>query len=140
EQEDIFYYFTIGNENYPQPPMAEGVRDGILRGLYRFRKADGRKQKESARKERPRHVHLLGSGAILNEVVKAQQMLAERYDGAADVCSVTSYTELRREALDVERWNLLRPDKKPKVPYVTHCFADESGVFVAAVDFLRALP
>jgi pyruvate dehydrogenase E1 component len=140
KEEDIFYYFTIGNENYPQPVMPTGVRDSILRGLYRFRKTEGRKQKTGAHKGRSYSVHLLGSGAILNEVVKAQQILAEKYDVAADVWSVTSYTELRREALDVERWNLLHPDKTPRVPYVSQCFENEPGVFVAASDYLKALP
>ncbi|MBI1853958.1 MAG: pyruvate dehydrogenase (acetyl-transferring), homodimeric type [Planctomycetes bacterium] len=131
--EAIFYYMTIGNENYLQPAMPEGTRDGILRGLYRLRKAEG------AGKSKKR-AQLFGSGSILNEVVKAQAILAEKYGVAADVWSVTSYKELRREALDVERWNMLHPTEKAKVPYVTHCLGSEPGVFVAASDYMKVLP
>ncbi|HXH07319.1 MAG TPA: pyruvate dehydrogenase (acetyl-transferring), homodimeric type [Vicinamibacterales bacterium] len=134
--ESIFYYLTVMNEQYEQPPMPEGVRDGILKGMYRFRPAPdvGRRGKPVPRAQ------LLGSGAILNEVVAAQRLLAERYGVAADVWSVTSYNELSREALAVERWNMLHPDQPRRVPYITACLADAPGVVVAASDYLKLLP
>ena len=131
-QEEIFYYITLMNENYPQPPMPEGVKEGILRGLYRF--------KASAKRGAKLRAHLLGSGAILNEALKAQEILEEKFHIAADVWSVTSYKELHRDALDVQRWNLLHPDEEPRVPYVTEVLGREKGVFVAASDYVRALP
>ena len=135
QQEDVIYYLTIGNEMYRQPAMPDGVREGILRGIYRLHGSppDG----DSGE---PPRVHLLGSGAILNEVVKAQAMLAERYGVAADVSSVTSYTELRRDALDAERWNMLHPQDEPRIPYVRQQFDDGPAVFVAASDYLKAVP
>lgn len=134
EQEGVFYYLTVGNENYTQPPMPEGedVKEGILRGMYKFRPS----QKSKAEL----HANLFGSGAIMNEVLKAQQMLEERYDIAADVWSITSYNELRRDALDVDRWNMLHPDEEPKVPYLKQCVGDTPSVFVAASDYVKALP
>ncbi len=131
EGEDIFYYITVTNEKYPQPPMPDDVRDGILKGMYKFR-ASG---KDSGHK-----AQLLGSGAILNQALKAQQMLAEKYDVAADVWSVTSYKELQRDGLDVERWNIRHPDQEPRVPYVTQCLADAPGPIVATSDYVKALP
>ena len=132
EREDVFYYLTVGNENYVQPAMPKDAAVGILRGAYCFRAAPNPKEKCKAQ--------LLGSGAILNEVVKAQQILAERYGVAADVWSVTSYKELRRDALACERWNRLNPGEKPRVPYVAEAFAKAPGVFVAASDYVAALP
>ncbi len=108
ENEDLFYYLTIYNENYPQPPMPEGVREGILKGIYRYKAAEGGKAA----------VQLFGSGPILNEALKAQQILAERYKVRADVWSVTSYNELRRDALAVERWNRLHPAEPERRPYL----------------------
>jgi pyruvate dehydrogenase E1 component len=132
--EDVFYYITVGNEPYAQPPMPEDVevREGIIRGMYRLRTAEG----DGAR---PR-VQLLGSGAILNEVLKAQALLADDFGVAADVWSVTSWTELRREALEVERSNMFNPSQEPRVPYVTRCFEGTAGPIVAASDYLKALP
>ena len=130
--EDVFYYLTLGNENYAQPALPEGAREGILNGMYRFRPSplgDGTVQ-----------AHLLGSGAILREVLAAQSTLAERYGIAADVWSVTSYTELRREALEAERWNMLHPGRPARIPYVRQCLSKAPGVFVAASDYLKALP
>jgi len=131
-QESVFYYLTVGNENYPQPPMPPGAQEGILRGMYRLRNAP-----EGAFRHRAR---LLGSGPILNEVLKAQALLAERYGVAAEVWSVTSYKELRRDALEAERWNLLHPAEPPRVPYVAQCLSGGSGPVVAASDFVKALP
>jgi pyruvate dehydrogenase E1 component len=131
-QESIFYYLTVGNENYPMPPMPKGVEKGILQGLYRFRPA--------ARPELKRRAQLLGSGAILNEVIQAQHMLDEKYEVAADVWSVTSYKELRRDALDCDRFNLLHPGQEPKAPHIMRCLEDAPGVLVAASDYAKALP
>ena len=132
DQESIFYYLTVENEAYPMPPMPQGVEEGILRGMYKFRAA-----KTGGKELR---AQLLGSGAIMNEVLKAQEILASEFNVAADVWSVTSYKELRRDALDVERWNMLNPTKTPQTPYVTQCLADEPGVVVAASDYVKALP
>ncbi len=132
--EEIFYYLTLGNENYAQPEMPASVRDGILRGMYRFRASELNQGGKAPRAQ------LLGSGAILNKALEAQQILAERYGVAADVWSVTSYKELYRDALATQRWNMLHPDAEPKKPYVTSCFGDDAGVFVAASDFVKALP
>jgi pyruvate dehydrogenase E1 component len=135
-QEDWIYYLTVGNETYQMPAMPQraDVRDGILKGMYRFKptKLKGAKAKVRAQ--------LLGSGAILNEVLKAQAILESDYGVAADVWSVTSYKELYRDAIEVERWNLLHPDQEAKVPYVTELLAKEKGVFVAASDYMKVLP
>ncbi|MCB1102097.1 MAG: pyruvate dehydrogenase (acetyl-transferring), homodimeric type, partial [Kiritimatiellae bacterium] len=132
EQESIFYYLTVGNENYAMPPMPEGAEDGILKGMYRFKEAGLKKPKHRAQ--------LLGSGAILNEVLKAQQILEDSYGVAADVWSVTSYKELRREAMEVERHNLFQPEEKPQVPYFTRQLEPTEGVIVAASDYVKAIP
>ncbi len=131
EQESVFYYLTVYNENYPMHPMPEGAREGILKGMYRFR-ASGQKSKLRAQ--------LLGSGPILNEVLKAQQVLEERYNVSADVWSVTSYKELHRDGLEAERWNMLHPGESVRRPYVSTCLQNADGVFVAASDYVRALP
>jgi pyruvate dehydrogenase E1 component len=131
EQESVFYYLTVMNEQYAMPPMPEGARDGVLKGLYRFKSADNGSAKLKAQ--------LLGSGAILNEVLAAQTLL-EKYDVAADVWSVTSYQELYRDGHACERWNMLHPGETPKVPYVTQCLKDAPGVIVAASDYLKILP
>lgn len=134
EQESVFYYLTVGNENYAMPHMPDGdsVKEGILKGMYKF--------KASENKDAKLHAQLFGSGAIMNQVLHAQKELEEKYNIAADVWSVTSYKELRRDGLDVERWNLLHPNEKPRIPYVTQCLADAPGVFVAASDYMKALP
>ncbi len=129
--ESIFYYLTLMNEQYEMPPMPEGAREGILKGLYRFNPATGG--------QKPR-VQLLGSGAILNEVIAAQKILDEKYGVPADVWSVTSYTQLAREAYACERWNMLHPLGEPRVPYVAQTLANAPGVVVAASDYLKVLP
>src|SRR5438270_199232 len=128
--EDIFYYLTLYNENYPQPPMPEGVEDGIVRGLYLFRKGE-----EGLR----RRITLLGSGSIMRQVLRAQELLQERYEVAADVWSVTSYQLLRNEALEIERLNRLHPEAEPKLPYLTQILGGTSPI-VAATDYLKSLP
>lgn len=133
-QEDVFYYLTVTNQNYPMPPMAaeEAVRTGVLKGMYKFKSSEATQLTHRAQ--------LFGSGAIMNEVLEAQRLLAERYAVAADVWSVTSYKELRRDGLEVERWNGLHPTEPRRVPYVQQCLADAPGVFVAASDYLKLLP
>jgi pyruvate dehydrogenase E1 component len=132
EQQDIFYYLTVTNEPYVQPPMPDGVREGILKGMYKF-KASGHENAQL-------RAHLFGSGAILNEALKAQKILEEKYDVAADVWSITSYKELYRDGHEVERWNMLHPSEFPRIPYITQCLEGETGVFVAASDYVKALP
>jgi len=129
--ENIFYYITVMNENYTMPPMPEGAREGILRGLYRFR---------AAAKDSKLRAQLFGSGTILREAIKAQEILAEKFGVAADVWSVTSYKELYRDAIETERWNMLHPLEKPRLPYVTETMKGAPGVFVAASDYLKSLP
>jgi pyruvate dehydrogenase E1 component len=134
EREDIYYYLTVGNENYAMLPMpaGEGVRKGILAGLYRVRPTD--------RPDAPLRAQLLGSGSILNEALKAQTLLAERYGVGADVWSATSYKELRRDALEAERWNLLNPGQPDRTPFFTAALQDTPGVIVAASDNVKTLP
>src|SRR6266542_2241179 len=132
EQEDIFYYITLMNEPWIQPGMPEGARDGILRGMYRFRAAQ---QKESKLR-----AQLLGSGAILQETIKAADILQEKYNVAADVWSVTSYKELYRDGNACERWNMLHPDEPQRTPFVNEQLAETEGVLVAASDYVKALP
>jgi len=132
--EDVFYYVTVYNENYVQPPKPEGADEGIVKGLYRF----------SAAPEIPGgakgHVRLLGSGSILPQVIAARDLLAERYGVAAEVYSATSYQQLRHGALDVDRWNRLNPDKPERVPYVARVLGPDGGPIVAASDWIRTLP
>jgi pyruvate dehydrogenase E1 component len=129
--ESIFYYITVMNEQYEMLPMPAGVREGILKGLYPLR-ASGKKSKARAQ--------LLGSGAILNEVLMAQQILDQQYNVSADVWSVTSYQELYRDGHAADRWNRLHPGEKPRVPYVTQCLAGTDGCIVAASDYVKLLP
>jgi pyruvate dehydrogenase E1 component len=131
QQEDIFYYLTVTNELYPMPEMPSGVREGILKGMYQL--------KSSSNPGAELRAQLFGSGAILNEVLKAQKLL-EDYKVAADVWSITSYKELYLEGHAAERWNMLHPLEEPRVPYVRQCLEDASGVFVAASDYLKVLP
>jgi len=132
DQESIFYYLTVMNEQYAMPEMPEGVREGILKGMYRFRAASKPDAKLRAQ--------LFGSGAILPEVIKAQEILESKYNVSADVWSVTSYTELYREGHRCERWNMLHPADKPKVPYVAQCLEKAQGVLIAASDYVKAMP
>jgi pyruvate dehydrogenase E1 component len=137
--EDIFYYLTLQNEPYPMPPMPEGAERGILDGLYLLRKAAEGEATER-RKQAGRYVRLFGSGSILMQVLKAQEVLAARYDVAADVYSATSYLQLRREALAAERWNMLHPEAEPRVPRVTQILAGSDAPVVAATDYMKAIP
>ena len=132
DQENIFYYITLMNENYPMPEMPKGAEEGILKGMYKFKASDKKNLKLKAQ--------LFGSGTILNEVIKAAHILEDDYRVSCDVWSVTSYKELRRDALDIERWNLLNPTKKAKQTYIEKVLAKEDGVFVASSDYVKTLP
>jgi pyruvate dehydrogenase E1 component len=116
----------------PEMPQGPEVRDGILKGLYRF--------KTSEKKDAKFRAQLFGSGTIMFEVLKAQEILEQKYGVAADVWSVTSYKRLYRDGNDCERWNMLHPGETPLVPYVTQCLKDAPGVFVAASDYMKVLP
>jgi pyruvate dehydrogenase E1 component len=131
DQESVFYYLTVMNEQYEMPAMPDGAREGILKGMYRVLPASNPKAKLKAQ--------LLGSGAILNEVLAAQKLL-EKYNVAADVWSVTSYQELYRDGHACDRWNMLHPTEAPRVPHVAKCLKDASGVIVATSDYLKVLP
>jgi pyruvate dehydrogenase E1 component len=131
-QEDVFYYITCLNENYAHPAMPAGAEDGIVRGMYLLKAAPPVKTAD-----RPR-VQLLGCGAILNEVIAGAALLAQDFGVAADIWSVTSFTELRREALAVERWNMLHPAETPRIPYVTQCLASRGDApVVASTDYMK---
>jgi len=127
-QEDMFYYVTVMNENYAHPPMPAGAAEGILRGMYRLRCRDGA------------GIQLLGSGTILREVIAAADMLESDWDIAANVWSVTSYTELRRDGMRVERCNRLDPESPAQASYIEQCLAATAGPVVAASDYVRAVP
>jgi pyruvate dehydrogenase E1 component len=130
EQEDRFYYLTVGNENYVQPEAPAGCREGVLRGIYKLRPSPAGEAV----------AQLLASGAILNEALRAQQILAERYQVAADVWSVTSFNQLRRDALGVERWNRLNPSRPARQPYVLEALDGARGPIVAATDYMKIVP
>jgi pyruvate dehydrogenase E1 component len=134
--EDLLYYVTLYNENYPMLSMPDSAVEGILRGLYKLRPAP-RERRGSSPKAK---VHLLGSGPILRSTLRAQELLADHFGIAADVWSATSYSALRRDALNCERWNLLHPTAEPRRSYVERVLADEQGIFVAATDYLKSMP
>jgi pyruvate dehydrogenase E1 component len=156
EGEDIFYYLTLYNENYPMPPMPAGVEDGILKGLYKFKsgpeipaRSSGRKSAPSSHQKNQSRLtsaateikaHIFGSGTIINSALKAQEILAERYGVSADVWSATSYKLLRTDALRCKRWNMLHPTAAPKKSHVETLLAKEQGVFVAVSDYMRLVP
>jgi pyruvate dehydrogenase E1 component len=131
EGEEIFYYLSLYNENYPMPAMPTGVEEGILKGLYKFKPgAAGKKHK----------AHIFGSGPIINSALKAQEILAERYNVSADVWSATSYKLLRTDAICCQRWNRLHPTQPSKKSYIETLLEKEQGVFVAVSDNIRAVP
>ncbi len=132
KEENIFYYLTVMNENYEHPAMPGDVREGILKGMYRFN--------QSPLKNATAQAQLFGSGAILPEVIKAQQILGEKYGVAADVWSITSYKELYKDAISTERWNMLHPTQAQRVPYVARALQNAPGVLVAASDYVKTLP
>ena len=128
--EDVFYYITLYNENYLMPAMPKGAAEGILRGLYRFKA--GSKAKHSAQ--------ILASGPMVNTALAAQQILADKYDVSADIWSATSYQQLYREARSVERLNRLHPERKPQLPYVTRVLGESKGPIVAVSDWVQEVP
>ena len=127
EQEDVFYYITTLNENYEHPPMPEGAAEGIVKGMYLFRSAEG---------SGPR-VQLLGSGAILREVIAGAELLERDFGIKAAIWSVPSFTELARDAQAVERWNLLHPNAEPRISHVERCLRGREGPVVASTDYVR---
>jgi len=130
DQESVFYYITMMNENYHQPAMPKGAEEGIRRGMYLLQKG-GRGKKR---------VQLMGSGTILMEVIAAAELLKKDWGVDSDVWSCPSFTELRRDGIDCERWNLLHPEQKPRVPYVQQCLAGHDGPAVASTDYMRSFP
>lgn len=128
EQENVFYYISLMNENYVQPDMPEGAEKGILKGMYCLK---------AANKPKKLHVQLLGSGTILREVIKAAEMLDADFGVTADIWSVTSFTELKREADELNRYHQFHPEEKPTLSYVTECFKDKKGPIIAATDYVR---
>ena len=132
KQEDVYYYITVMNENYEHPAMPDGVEDAIIKGMYRF------KQGQAGSKEAPR-VQLLGSGTILREVIAAADLLVNDFGVVADVWSVPSFTELRREAIEVERWNTLHPTETPRKSHVEACLGEREGPVIAATDYMRLM-
>jgi pyruvate dehydrogenase E1 component len=131
DNEDVFYYLTLYNQDYPMPAMPAGVEEGILRGLYLYRGAV----------QQARHrAQLFGSGPLLLQALRAQEILAAKFDVAADVWSVTSYPLLRNDALAAERWNRLHPGEPPRVPYVTRALENAPGPIVATSDQMKTLP
>ncbi len=127
-QEDVYYYITLMNENYSHPEMPKGSEAGILKGMYAFSKSKAKGHK----------VQLMGSGVILREVIAAAELLEKDWGVSPDVWSVTSFTELRREGLDAERWNMLNPEKKPKLSYVAECLAKAEGPVISSTDYMKS--
>ncbi|KAG9603392.1 hypothetical protein KCV01_g6857, partial [Aureobasidium melanogenum] len=130
EQQDIYYYITLLNENYLHPAMPEGVEEGIVKGLYLLRESEG------ISPDAPR-VQLMGSGSILNEVIAAAALLEQHYGVTSDIWSATSLTEVRRDGMAAERWNMLHPEDEPRVPYVQTCLAGHEGPVVVATDYMK---
>ncbi|MFN2388054.1 MAG: pyruvate dehydrogenase (acetyl-transferring), homodimeric type [Actinomycetota bacterium] len=131
ENEDVFYYITLYNENYPMPPMQAGIEEGILSGLYLFRQAPA---------DKTHRAQLLGSGAIMQQALRAQELLAQDHDVAAYVWSAPSYSQLRADALEVDRWNRLHPEEPPRQPYVTRALEATDGPVIAVSDSMAAVP
>jgi pyruvate dehydrogenase E1 component len=139
EGETAIYYIMVGNDNYMMPEMPDDkvndgrdIAEGIINGIYKFRSVESKNAEHRAQ--------LFGSGAIMNSTLRAQEILAEQFNIASDAWSVTSYTQLRRDAQTCQRWNMLHPDKKPKVSYIESVLEGHAGPFVAASDYVRALP
>ena len=130
-QESVFYYLTVTNENHKHPDMPKGVEAGIIKGMYLLH-VSNKKHKHT--------VQLLGSGTILREVEAAAELLRKEHSVNADVWSATSFNELRRDGLSVRRWNMLHPNKKPKISYVEECLNDKEGPVIASTDFIRTFP
>ena len=132
DNEEIFYYIAVHNENYTMPEMPKGAKEGILKGLYKFKSGAGKAGHHKA--------HIFGSGAIMGEALKAQEILAKNYGVSADVWSATNYKHLRQEALDAQRWNMLNPESTPKKAYLQTLLEKEEGIFVAVSDNMKIVP
>src|SRR5665647_2940456 len=140
DQEDVFYYITVMNENYAHPAMPKGAEAGIIKGMYLFSEGattKGRGTKDKGQEAKP-CVQLMGSGTILREVIAAAELLEKDFGVASDIWSVTSFTELRREGLDCERWNMLHPEAKARVSYVEQCLSGRGGPVIAATDYIKS--
>jgi pyruvate dehydrogenase E1 component len=129
EQEDVYYYITVMNENYEHPAMPAGAEAGILKGMYLLREAKGKKGAPK--------VQLLGSGTILREVIAGADLLEKEFGVSADIWSVTSFNELRRDGLDVQRWNMLHPEKPPRLSHIEECLKERNGPVIAATDYMK---
>jgi pyruvate dehydrogenase E1 component len=129
EQEDVYYYITVMNENYAHPAMPEGVEKGILKGMYLF--------SEGKTKKGQQKVQLIGSGTILRELIAGAELLENDFGISADIWSATSFNELRRDGLEAERWNMLHPEAKRRVSYVEQCLKDRPGPVIAASDYMK---
>jgi pyruvate dehydrogenase E1 component len=132
DNEDVYFYITTLNENYPHPAMPEGAEEGILKGMYRLKSVEGKNPTLKTR--------LLGAGAILREVEAAAELLGKDFGVSSEIWSVTSFTELRREGLDVERWNMLHPEAPARVSYVEQALGKGFGPVIAATDYIKAIP
>ncbi len=137
-QEDVFYYVTVMNENYAHPAMPQGTEEGILRGMYRIREGRGARGEGRGKKQTPQ-VQLLGAGTILREVLAAAELLESDWNVGADVWNVTSFTELRRDGIGVERHNRLHPVGKQKQSWVEQCLEKTAGPVIAASDYMRSV-
>jgi len=129
KQEDVFYYITVMNENYSHPGLKPGQEEDILKGLYLLQPSQNKKAKH--------RVQLMGSGTILREAIAAVELLEKDWGVAADVWSAPSFTLLARDGQDAERWNMLHPGEKPRLPHVTQCLQDTSGPVIATSDYMR---
>jgi pyruvate dehydrogenase E1 component len=130
--EDIFYYLTLYNENYPQPRMPKGVQEGIVKGLYRFKAGPNEGKRHQAQ--------ILGSGPMVNTALRAQEILAQDWDVSASVWSATSFQQLRVDALEAERWNRLHPAMPRREPYLVQAMNGAEGPVIAVTDFMKAVP
>ncbi len=129
EQEDVYYYITLMNENYPHPGLPEGAEEGIIRGMYLLREGD---------KSKGPRVQLMGSGTILREVIAAADLLKDDWGVNADIWSCTSFNELRRDGIDTDRWNMLHPTQPPRKSHVETCLEGREGPVIASTDYMRA--
>jgi pyruvate dehydrogenase E1 component len=133
EQQDVFYYLTVMNENYAHPAMPEGAEAGIIKGMYLFSE-----QKTENKKQKTPTVQLMGSGTILREAIAAAELLKNDFGVNSDIWSVTSFTELRRDGIDCERWNMLHPEDPPRASFVEQCMDKRTGPVIAATDYMRS--
>jgi pyruvate dehydrogenase E1 component len=129
EQEDVYYYITVMNENYEHPAMPEGVEKGILKGMYLLR--EGKVKKNAPR------VQLMGSGTILREVIAGADLLEKEFGIVADIWSVTSFNQLRRDGIETQRWNMLHPESEPRLSHLETCIKDREGPVIAATDYMK---